>query len=48
MRGGPGIVVGQSMRREGNRFVSDGYPEDIDDLVASGAGKLQITVRQEE
>lgn len=48
MRGGPGVIVGQSMRREGNKFVSNGYPDDIDEATASGAGKLQITVRQEE
>ena len=48
MRGGPGMVVGQSMRRQGGKFVSDGYPEDIDEAVASGAGKLKVTVRVEE
>lgn len=45
---GPRIIIGQSMRREGNKFVSDGYPEDIDEDTASGAGKLKITVRREE
>lgn len=47
-RRGFGMIVGQTMRREGNTFVSDGYPEDIDGATASGAGKLKITVRHEE
>lgn len=46
-RSGSGMVVGQSMRLEGTRYVPDGYPEDIDQATASGAGKLKITVRQE-
>ena len=47
LRGGEGMVVGQSARREGSRFEVDGYPEDIDSEIARGAGSLKITVRQE-
>ena len=42
------MVIGQSMRLKGDRFVQDGYPDDIDEDVAKGTGKLKITVRQEE
>ncbi len=48
MRRTPGMVVGQSMRLDGDTFVSEGYPEDIEDSVAKGAGKLKIIVRVEE
>lgn len=48
LRGGPGMVISQSLRREGDHFVSDGYPEDIDTGTATGVGKLKITVRKEE
>ncbi len=47
LRGGEGMVVGQSARREGSRFKVDGYPEDVDPDIARGAGRLKITVRQE-
>ena len=47
-RGNEGMMVSQSMRSDGSGFSSEGYPEDIDPHIASGAGKLKIKVRQEE
>ena len=47
IRGDLGLVISQSMKLHDGSFVSDGYPEDIDESVAKGAGKLRITVRQE-
>jgi hypothetical protein len=48
MRRTPGMIVGQSMRLVGDKWVSEDYPEDIEDSVAKGAGKLKLTVRIEE
>ena len=48
MRRTPGMVVGQHMRLEGDTFVPDGYPEDVEDSIAKGAGKLKLIVRVEE
>ncbi len=36
------LLIMQTLRREGDAYVSEGYPE-----VAKGAGKLKITVRAE-
>lgn len=44
---GDDLIVCQSMRYDGARFVPRGYPDDIDASVARGAGKMKITVRQE-
>lgn len=43
-----GMVVGQSMRWGKDALTSSGYPDDIEDSVAKGAGKLKLTVRIEE
>jgi len=42
-----GMFIAQQMRCEGGQYISDGYPEDIDEAIASGAGKLKITIRKE-
>jgi len=43
-----GMVIGQPMRVSGDSLVSDGYPEDVEDSVALGEGKLKLTIRVEE
>jgi hypothetical protein len=47
MRRAPGMVVGNTIQVKGGKLVSNGYPEDVEDAVAKGAGKFQITVRVE-
>ncbi len=42
-----GMVISQSFRREGNTYISSGYPEDVDEKTARGSGKLKVTVRRE-
>jgi len=47
-RGDQGIVVGQSYRVRDGRAVRDGYPDDVDQATARGAGKLKVIVREED
>ncbi len=47
-RGNIGVVVSQAIRFNGSRYESEGYPEDVDEKIAQGAGKLKITIRQEK
>ena len=41
------IVVSQTLRIKDDQVMPVGYPDDIDERIASGAGTLRIKVRQE-
>lgn len=47
LRERPGMIVANTLRFVGDRYVLEGYPEDIDEATVSGAGKISVTVRRE-